>query len=800
MRKDLQKKLLEVFRLESEERINSMSASLLNLEKNPSEEEEKKIIETIFREAHSLKGASRAVELKDFEEVCHRLETLFSHLKNKELTLSDRLFDILHQAVDTLNLLISSPETKVDTSEILDKIKNIKLHKPKEKIKKPFKLTRPKNFGPPKSFKISTEKEKKLPLSTTKNTTEKEIPISPISPEEEKKISLKEYQPSSETVRISTSKLDSILLKSEELLSVKLIAEERASELRDLSESIALWKKEWSKSEYQVKVLKKMHKNPERYYTKHKKSDSNELIELLDQNKEYIDYLEKKLVSMKKTADTDCRSFSWMVDNLMEEIKKTVMFPFSSITLMLPKMVRDISKSQGKNVELTINGSDVELDRRILEEIKNPLIHLLRNSIDHGIESPEERTKKGKEKEGKINIKLTHIDSNKLEIDITDNGSGINFKKIKDTALKKKIISREKAEEITENEIISLIFEPHISTNAIITDISGRGLGLAIVKESIEKLGGNISVKTGPKGTSFKIYIPVTMATFRGSLIEVSGMKFIIPTLSIERVLRLKNKDIKQVEKKEAIIVDGKTVYLASLCHILELEEKKKEEQSGFVTVLLLSSAEKTLAFKADNIITEQEVLVKKFGRQLTRVRNISGATILGSGKIVPILNVSDLIKSALKLKASYRKIGTESELSEEGEGKKNSILIAEDSITSRMLLKNILEAAGYDIKTAVDGAEAYRILKEKDFNLVVSDIEMPGLDGFELTKKIRTDKKLSEMPVILVTSLSSREDKEKGIDAGADAYIVKTTFDQSNLLEVVKKTYLGVKLWLISL
>jgi two-component system chemotaxis sensor kinase CheA len=437
-------------------------------------------------------------------------------------------------------------------------------------------------------------------------------------------------------------------------------------------------------------------------------------------------------------------------------------------------------------VDLVIEGGEVEVDRRILEEIKDPLIHLIRNCIDHGIEKPEEREQKNKPRRGTIKMAVSQLDGSKVQLLISDDGRGIDRAKIRASALKLGLISQLEADSLGDREILELVFRSGVSSSPLITDLSGRGLGLAIVREKAEKLRGTVTVHSEVgAGTAFRMILPLTIATFRGIPVCVDEALFVFPSAPVERVARVEQEKIKTVENKATIELDGKTFSLVHLGDALELPRREStEDAKDGVPVVLVNQNEKRIAFLVDEIISEQEVLVKSLGRQLSRVRNIAGATVLANRKLVPILNVSDLMQSAVRVSGRSARVAAV-ELEKE-KPRNKSVLVVEDSITSRTLLKSILEAAGYNVDTAVDGIDGLTQLRSGKFDVVVSDVEMPRLNGFDLTAKIRADKKLAETPIILVTALQSREDRERGMDVGANAYIVKSSFDQSNLLDVM--------------
>jgi two-component system chemotaxis sensor kinase CheA len=468
------------------------------------------------------------------------------------------------------------------------------------------------------------------------------------------------------------------------------------------------------------------------------------------------------------------------------------MLPVSSLTEVFPGMVREIAREQGKEINFIINGAELEIDKRILDEIKDPLIHLIRNSIDHGIGKPHERILKNKLPGGTIILSFIAREGGMIEIILSDDGNGINKEDLLKSAIKSGFIGAETASEFDQNETLSLIYQSGISTSPIVTDISGRGVGMSIVLEKTEKLNGKISVETEANiGTTFHLQLPVNLATFRGILIKSGGSFYILPTVNVKQVLKVNPDEIKTVENHETIVIEGRIVSVSDLSMVLGLtghqnSKTAKTESSGEpadqTILVVLVSGEKRMAFKVEEVVDEQQVLVKSLGKLLRRVKNISGATILGSGAIVPVLHVPDLLKSALK------PVEKPKPTSPVEKSTARKILVADDSITSRTLLKNILETAGYNVTTAIDGTDAFTRARGDEFDLVVSDVDMPRMNGFELVLKIRNDKKLSELPVVLITALGSPEDRERGIEAGADAYIIKSSFDQTNLLEIIKK------------
>jgi two-component system chemotaxis sensor kinase CheA len=765
---EFQKKLLSMFKVEAGEHVQALSSGLIQLERTTGPEQRMVAIESVFREAHSLKGAARAVNVADIETLCQRVESVFSALKRKEAELSPALLDILHDAVDTLGKLLSfigldaAAKSSPSIADLLRRLDRAVV-----------------GAGAPRSMKTAT-KSPALPQPV--HETSQALP-------EEKPVL-------ADTVRITTARLDALLFQAEGLLAAKLTAAQRAAEIRETMVAFAELKKERAKIISGMKAVRNgkadkgngagsdgaRQNGPNRADPRLRK-----LLELIAWEGNFVKSFDTRLGALAGAAEHDHRALSLMVDGLLEDTKKALMLPVSSVLEVLPKSVRDLARAQGKQVDLIARGGDIEIDRRILEQMRDPLIHLVRNCVDHGIETPEQRKLKNKPPRGTISLAVTHKDGSRIEILVADDGVGVDLARVEGAARKLGLVSPEGGASAGRVERLLLIFQSGVSTSPIITDISGRGLGLAIVREKVEKLGGVISVETDRDlGTTFRVVLPLTLATLRGVHVRVHDQLFVLPTTHVEQAIRLRQTVVKTVENRETIEWNGQAIALVRLADVLELPSGPAGASStDSVQALILGSAHKRIAFRVDEIVGEQEILVKSLGKQLSRVRNIAGATVLGTGKAVPILDVQDLLRSAVR--AATASVATAPDKRKVAAERK-AILVAEDSITSRTLLKNILESAGYKVSTAVDGIDAFSLLKIDRFDLVVSDVEMPRMSGFDLTAKIRADKALAELPVVLVTALGSQEHRERGVDVGANAYIVKSSFDQSNLLEVVRR------------
>lgn len=725
----IRKHLLATFRVEADEHLKAMAALLQELEKGPAERQPP-LVEAFFREAHSLKGAARSVSQSAVEMASKGLEGELAAVKRQERALSPDRFGWFHRSLDHLADLLATTDEQPGT------------------------------VSPP-------------PLPTPTGSLG-----APLREEE--------FLNGSETVRISTDRLTALLVQAEELLGCKSSASHLEAELKALTIDMAQWQESRgmivssARGNWRARAKLARRRHPD-----DRGAGIDKILDALDRDDDWVRSLSERLIQLQSMAERDRRALAGLVDGLQDQMKQALMQPLASLLDALPQLARELARDSGKEVELRIEGPAIELDRRILEQMKDPFIHLLRNAIDHGIEMPAERIGRRKPAQGQIAITVEPLGGNKLELRVTDDGAGIDLEKVKSAAVKLGLVATEQAESLAAADLLEMLFESGLTTSAILTDLSGRGLGLAIVREKVDKLGGSVSAALPDHGgTQFHIMLPTTLANFHGVLVALGECHFVLPSRHVDRVARVSVASIRTMENREAVEIDGEAVAFVRLADILGLQcPAAPEGNRANWQVAVLENAGKRVAFGVDAILGDQEVLVKGLGPQLKRVPNVAGATVLGNGKLVPILSVPDLLKSAAR---TTPRGAVPAPMPAAGLAPRRSLLVVEDSITSRSLLKNILESAGYRVATAVDGIDALTQLRTEPFDLVVSDVEMPRMNGFDLTAKLRQEKALADLPVVLVTALESREDKERGIEVGANAYIVKSSFDQSNLLEVI--------------
>jgi two-component system chemotaxis sensor kinase CheA len=750
----IREELIGSFRAELNEHIQTMTDGLLALEQgNVTGEKRQAMLENTFRAAHSLKGAARAMGVTTIEQLAHTLESILDSIQQEAIELTADLFTACYQALDAIQAVQAAYEAGETTppAQALQALAALD----------PFRPT----------SKETAQEGEPDELSPAASPTEEAPPATStgISPAID------------ETIRVGVSKLDTLMAQLTELLVTKIRAEQHLTHILQLQEFAGRWQREWltTRSVYAKVARQSAGQNGPG-------KDIERLLEYLETSQERLREANVLVNNMAREYANDSMHMSLVIDELEDEIKRVRMQPLSTITGPFGRMVRDMAREAGKEARLRIVGGNTELDKQVLERIKDPLIHLLRNAVGHGIELPEKRETAGKPRRGTVTLTAEQLGQD-VVICVSDDGAGLDL-----DAIRKAIAKQDKieVEPLTEAELIDAIFRPGISTSQIITDISGRGVGLDVVRRNVEALQGRVYVEWIPGGgASFTLTLPLRLTSSRGLLVRSSDELFAIPLNNVERIIHVSPEEITPIEGHDTVRYNGQPIPLVWLSDVLNLPRNDTQHDKASTPVIILSAIEQRMAFAIDGLAGEQEVVIKGLGKQLVRVGGIAGATIMGSGDVVLILNVADLIRLGLRGERGSVLRALEQTVSPVETRAKHRILIVDDSITTRTLEKNILEAIGYNVQVATDGQEALNTIAESGVpDLIVSDIVMPRVNGFELTKRVKEDPETAQVPVILVTSLGSAEDKTRGIEAGADAYIVKSAFDQGNLLETIEQ------------
>lgn len=738
----LLKKLAGLFLIEAGEHVETLGTGLLELEQSPTRASQLPIVERLFRAAHSLKGAARTVNASEIERFCQTLESRLSDLKAGKCECDSDVLKGLHRDAATLGRMVDALGTPPSDAP----------------TQPPGPTAAPPPTAPPSA----------PPPSAT-------VPSLPAV--------VRVPNPGSDTVRIAIGKLDSIFVQAEEMLAVKLTLAERGIELKALEELVIERGRAWDEALPWLRNLRQQVESqpPTSNGLSGPPQELGRLLGWLDLERKQTETIRAQVVELARTMAVDRHRFDSLADDLLEDVKKALMLPVATILAGFPKMVRDLADEAGKQIAFAMHGTGIEIDKRILEKIKDPLVHLVRNAIDHGIERPDERSQAGKPPLGKMTLTITQA-AGRAEIQLADDGAGIDVRRITMAAVEAGVIAADEAAALDEHAARRLVFRSGVTSRHQVTALSGRGLGMSIVQENVTNLGGTVDIESRPAaGTTFRITLPLTLATLRGTLVRTANREFVIPTVSVTHCLLVPQSAVRRVESRDCIFLDGATLALVQLAEVLGLPQPARTSTAP-LTLLILGQGQNGVAFAVDQIVGEQELLAKPLGPLLPRVRNLAGATVTGAGRIVPILNVSDLMQAVTGC--------TQTTLppASSATARTPRLLVVDDSITARTSLQSLLESAGFEVTTAPDGAAAFKLLQSETFDLVVSDVEMPRMGGYELTKRIRTELQLAHLPVILVTARESTEDRMRGLDAGANAYLAKSGFDQSDLLETLKK------------
>lgn len=817
--------LRELFQIESEEHIQVIEKCLLTLEKNP---EDYDTLHLIFREAHSMKGASRMLGISDIESIAHIFEEVLGKASRGEFKITSKQIDVYYEGIDAIKKLVNEAvtgeESDVDVILVLDKLLESKndvisngiekneiiskkvlkeeTNKPEEIIDpiKPIEVS-PEVIKSEANEKIKTEPAISNPISEVIETPlpSKHLPTE-IKPEIDKiieskkasvvdtpskKISESESQkPISsdpkkvDTMRVDPSKLDALMIQTGELIVTKNRILNRVKEVSDINYSY----EELARTLQETKNLLSNFSKQTDLTTK-QKFFITQLQDLSNKESIKLDILEGNIHKLKKNLGNDTTRLSQTSVKIERRIYNLRMLPLSSVFNLFHRTVRDLSRETGKNVQLITLGGETTVDKQILEDLKDPLMHIIRNAVDHGIEDKNNRLKSGKEELSTITLS-GKSQSDTIIIEIRDDGKGLDLEKIKSKAIEKGLYTADELNNMDKKRIYSIIFQHGFSTQTNVSNLSGRGVGMDVVKSFVEKFKGDIETESELGiGTSFRLKLPIKFSTTHVLIIAVGNQKFGFPTDNVILSKTIHPKDIFILEGQATVVIENEPVRLVHLANYLEISQVKTKAILSPTACLFIQSDGVKLAIAIDAVIEKQEVIVKVFEGILKRVRNVSGATILDSGEICIVLNPKDLVKTIL-----HKNISVIVEEIPTTETVLKKILVVDDSLTTRVQIKRILETEGFSVDLGVDGEDGWNKLSSGEYGLVVSDMEMPKMNGLEFTKKIKDSTKLKNTPVIILTSLGSEENIKQGMDAGADAYLIKTKFDRKDLLQIIKR------------
>ena len=778
--------LISDFYEEAYQHLSSIGKYLIELESLP---ENTEILNTLFRSMHTIKGGARLLQVQKMEKLAHKLENLLDKIRSQALKVNSEIIDIL---LEGKNLLSEILEEIASKGPVQTKINPI--------LQKVELLLGNKKFHQQKMNVLDEVKTDNLDAQS-QTTQEKTILQKPSEVKQEANINkLKPRQ--NESIRVSTEKLDEVINITSELSIIQIQFEDQLLAIIKLIKDIK-------------KLLQRM-ENIDFTSILNKLSQTNEqvLVEITEHlssleikyDKEIIENIVKKFYNGLQFESTRTElTFSEEMNLLLifaNEIKNITsknvenlglvtkriqggvmhfrMVPLNNLFERYPTLVRDLARQTGKKVKLEIHGGDTELDRTIINQLSDPLLHILRNSIDHGIEPPGERIQQGKPEIGIIQIKSYYQGSEAI-IEIKDDGKGLNKELILKKAIEKELLNPQETNHLTDKQIFDFILAPGFSTSSNVTELSGRGVGMDVVYSAIKELQGSLDIYSEPtKGTTILLKVPLTLAVVRVLLFETSGRLLALPMSNISEILRISRDEIQTISNQLIYELNREIIHLVHLGKVLEINSSNYIPNE--IPLLILCEGNRKVGLIIDKIYGRQEIVIKNMGNLLKKVPFIMGCTILSDSKLVLVLNPKDVIDTSFK-EQSYIHSFELNNLSK----KVHNILVVDDSLVHRQNLKMILARAGYIIDEAENGFEALKMVRIKKYAILCVDVIMPLMDGIELTKRLRNLPLYRSIPILLITSKRSKEDRQRGFKSGANEYFEKP-IDSEALLATINK------------
>ncbi|MCL2180149.1 MAG: response regulator [Treponema sp.] len=681
-------------------------------------------IATLMRALHTIKGSSRMFEFKNLELISHALETVFLSFKEERISFNDKSIRLLFAGLNEIRTGIEKVKSGGSDDEIRAGVFSKEL------------------------ASLSSNEDFEIPASdipVEDNEAQDEEGVSKINRLEEAK---------SGSIRISLERINEVIRELASLQSLEITARNIAKDTEAIDSS--------SRQLSRLAGLELSWNSP------------------LLRDLRAMELMISKLGSMVKNYALDVGNH---IRGAYDSVVTLRMLPLSTVLDAYPRFVFNIASELGKKVDIQVYGSENEIDKNLIESLSEIFLHMIRNAIDHGIEKPEERAAAGKNETGLLVIKCVR-ESGNMKVTITDDGKGINTEEIRKKIVDTGLAAKEKAAVLTDDELINFIFQSGFSTSAKLTNVSGRGVGMDAVKSNIERIKGSISIQTkAGEGTSFTLSVPLSLAALMGFPITSGDMKFIIPANFVDTVINIDPKEIITVVDRPGIKYNGKMIKLFYLHHILKIPVSEKKSANHSIFVVIVQSYEETVGIVVDKINSMRQVILKNLPPIMEKMAAFSGVVLSEDYEMIPALHIPTIITMARRTKTIDMK-----KRHVDYERTRKSILVTDDSAPTRDVEKDILEAEGYNVDTAKDGSEALAAVKNFHYDLICTDIEMPNMDGFQLTENIRKNDQLKHIPIIMISSNSKEKDQNKAANLGVNRYIIKSSFSDHNLVTVVKE------------
>lgn len=746
--------LLELFSLEADAQTQVLSAGLLALERNPTQADQ---LEACMRAAHSLKGAARIVGVDAGVSVAHVMEDCLVSAQEGRLYLKPEHIDALLQGTDLL-MRIATPGNDVGAADIEAYVALM------ERLLDP---SQPTAMVAPKPEPAPAPQIEALPPEPEPAPAVMSEP-----PRQGKRMT----EGGERVLRVTAERLNSLL----DLSSKSLVETQR---LKPYLASMQRLKRIQSNSLRALDAL-----------------DGH--LKVVDLNLEAQEALadarrllsEAQALLAEKNAELD--EYGWQAGQRAQVLYDTAlacrMRPFADVLAGQVRMVRDLGRSLGKQVRLEIEGEKTQVDRDVLEKLEAPLTHLLRNAVDHGIEMPEQRLLAGKPAEGLIRLRASH-QAGLLVLELSDDGNGVDLERLRGTIVDRHLSTVETALRLSEEELLTFLFLPGFSLRDKVTEVSGRGVGLDAVQHMVRQLRGAVVLEqTAGQGSRFHLEVPLTLSVVRSLVVEVGEEAYAFPLAHIERMCDLAPDDIVQLEGRQHFWHEGRHVGLVAASQLLQ--RPPGQTPSDTLKVVVIRERDAVYGIAVERFIGERTLVVLPLDDRLGKVQDISAGALLDDGSVVLIVDVEDMLRSVDKLLNTGRLERIARRSQQAAEAPRKRVLVVDDSLTVRELQRKLLLNRGYEVAVAVDGMDGWNALRSEDFDLLITDIDMPRMDGIELVTLLRRDSRLQSLPVMVVSYKDREEDRRRGLDAGADYYLAKASFHDDALLDAVVELIGGAR------